>query len=119
MPTRVNKVCTTPGCPNAGAYRGKCSEHATAREAVRNERRADSRRVYLSVRWKRLRRIVLLEQPHCAWAEQVCWLPSVEVDHVIPIEDGGDPWDRGNLQGLCHGHHAVKSSRESRARPSD
>lgn len=39
-------------------------------------------------------------------------MPSTDVDHVIPIRGGGDPWDHNNLQGLCHEDHARKTQLE-------
>jgi 5-methylcytosine-specific restriction protein A len=42
-----------------------------------------------------------------------------EVDHVQPLEQGGDAMSLGNMQLLCSGPegcHAVKSAKEGRAR---
>lgn len=39
---------------------------------------------------------------------------ATEVDHIIPLHQGGlDEWE--NLQGLCHEHHAAKTAKEMRA----
>lgn len=38
------------------------------------------------------------------------------VDHIVPIMDGGPPWDPGNLQVLCGGCHAEKTATEATAR---
>lgn len=35
-------------------------------------------------------------------------------DHIIPISQGGDPWDWANRQALCYHHHAVKSGKEKK-----
>ena len=40
---------------------------------------------------------------------------AVEVDHIIPLEQGGSYKD-ANLQSLCHDCHAVKTATEQRAR---
>lgn len=115
MATRVAKLCTTPGCPRAGTYRGKCNECSSNSEGERNVRRSTSRRVYLSPTWRRLRLLVLSEEPYCQWKEDAwpCPAPATDVDHIVAIEDEGDRWARSNLQGLCHRHHSVKTAREN------
>ena len=37
-----------------------------------------------------------------------------EVDHVQPLQWGGDPWALDNLQVLCRGCHIEKTRRENR-----
>ena len=36
----------------------------------------------------------------------------LEVDHIMPVEVGGEPHDMGNLQTLCRGCHIEKTRRE-------
>lgn len=36
------------------------------------------------------------------------------VDHIIPMLDGGAPWDEDNLQTLCDRCHQVKRAGEKR-----
>ena len=38
----------------------------------------------------------------------------MEVDHVVPLDKGGDPWDPANLQTLCRGCHVAKTAAENR-----
>lgn len=38
--------------------------------------------------------------------------PSQVVDHIRPINKGGDKWSDDNLQALCHRCHNSKSGRE-------
>ena len=38
----------------------------------------------------------------------------LECDHVIPLSQGGDPYNPGNLQSLCRSCHIEKSSAESK-----
>lgn len=42
-------------------------------------------------------------------------VPATEVDHTIPLEQGGSGED-SNLQSLCHQCHATKTTAEQRAR---
>lgn len=65
------------------------------------------RKLYDTARWKRLRNMVLAEQPLCCMclADDIVTEATV-VDHVRPHR--GDEalfWDRGNLQSLCKAHH--------------
>lgn len=34
------------------------------------------------------------------------------VDHIIPINKGGDPLALDNLQSLCHSCHSIKSAKD-------
>ena len=70
-------------------------------------------------RWRRLRRRILdrdgwrCQAPGCGKAGRL------EVDHIIALEDGGDPWAEDNLQALCRACHIEKTAREYRARNPD
>lgn len=70
---------------------------------------------YSTAAWRRVRKLVLLEQPDC----QECLkdkrvIPTKVVDHRVPVRFGGGRLDMSNLVGLCHSCHNKKSSRESR-----
>jgi len=66
--------------------------------------------------WARKREGILLRDPLCVkhLAAGVT-IASVEVDHIVPIEQGGSD-DDSNLQGLCHDCHAEKTADEQRSR---
>ena len=62
---------------------------------------------YHTAQWRRLRRVVLNEEPLCRFCQQTGRItPADTVDHIRP--HGGD-WDlfvdRENLQGLCRMCH--------------
>jgi 5-methylcytosine-specific restriction protein A len=62
-----------------------------------------------------LARKVKHEEPLCrACIQEGKDFPEVttQVDHITPLEQGGAPYDRANLQGLCAHHHSVKTRRE-------
>lgn len=112
MPDRPRRRCTgDPRCHRPALPGGRCAEHARQAERARNARRATSLDVYRSKRWARLRRHVLADHPYCTVLG--CERPATDVDHIIRIEAGGDPWARTNLQPLCHAHHASKTARET------
>ena len=43
---------------------------------------------------------------------------KLEVDHVIPLEDGGEMYELSGLQSLCRGCHISKTSKENQYRQS-
>lgn len=68
-------------------------------------------KLYHTARWRKLRVIVLNEEPICKQCDDS---PSTLVDHKIPWRLGGSFWDRDNLQGLCIRCHNSKSGSESK-----
>jgi 5-methylcytosine-specific restriction protein A len=55
---------------------------------------------------------VLRESPFCGWCARLgLQTYAVEVDHVIPVVEGGTD-DLINLQGLCLAHHREKGGRD-------
>ena len=66
-------------------------------------------------RWARVRRAVLDRD---GWRCRRCRrVGRMEVDHVVPLDRGGDPWDMANLQTLCRGCHIAKTAAENRRPP--
>ena len=114
MPYAPRKPCRHPGCPNlveAGRY---CQEHkGNERQGQKqyDERRPKTAaRGYDSKRWRKLRQMVLNNEPLCRTCqEQGLLVPATEVDHI-----DGDvrnmSWD--NLQPLCKSCHSRKTARE-------
>lgn len=102
MPTASPRPCAQPGCDQLVSS-GRCPAHAI-------EYQRHGQKLYRSSRWAGLRRQVLTEEPWCRTPG--CHNLSTDVDHIVPLRDGGAPLDRTNLQGLCHMHHAQKTARE-------
>ena len=115
MPNSAARLCGVRGCPYPAVYRGRCPTHRTEREADRNNRRSESRSVYLSAAWRKVRAQQLSEEPYCEGIDhgRACPYPATEVDHRIPIVEGGKPFDRENLQSLCKSHHSKKTAQEN------
>ena len=66
-------------------------------------------------RWAHVRRVVLdRDRYRC----QSCGVAGrLEVDHIIPLADGGARWDLSNLQTLCRSPcHFAKTAAENRTR---
>lgn len=54
----------------------------------------------------------MFDQPLCVQ----CGAIATDLDHIVPIEQGGAIWDRSNHQSLCRSCHSAKTSAEVRAR---
>jgi 5-methylcytosine-specific restriction protein A len=70
-------------------------------------------RVYDRRRWRVLRRKKLSSAPICEECNDAL---ATDVDHVVPIEDGGDPWAMSNLSSTCKPCHSKITNREVRER---
>jgi 5-methylcytosine-specific restriction protein A len=76
---------------------------------TRGDGRASAAKRGYGRRWQRLRKMILARDPICRWPG--CTMPATDVDHVVPRAAGGDD-SEGNLQGLCHEHHSLKTASE-------
>lgn len=97
------QACANPTCPKPATYRGRCREHATKRD--RDINRAGYR-IYRSKRWQITRRKQLFDHPLCQCDDPSCQLIATDVDHIVPLERGGDPWNPKNLRSLAKGCHS-------------
>lgn len=74
----------------------------------------NNRRIYDSGMWRhRVRPAKLKMNPLCEIClEQDILTDAKEIDHIVPISRGGDPFDLRNLQSLCSSCHSRKSASE-------
>ena len=71
-----------------------------------------ARRPYDSRRWA-LVRLKAMERD--GWRCRSCGKAGrLEVDHVVPLARGGDPFNPANLQALCRSCHFAKTAAENR-----
>ena len=63
--------------------------------------------------WQQARANQLHDHPWCQWTEEPCRRLATDVDHVIPLAEGGDRYDPINLQSLCKQHHDTKTTRDA------
>lgn len=70
---------------------------------------------YNSRQWRKVRALYLQSHPFCECDECKSGipLPADTVDHIIPINKGGDPWAETNFQAMNHRCHNKKSGREA------
>jgi 5-methylcytosine-specific restriction protein A len=101
-------VCTTPGCPNLTRSR-YCTACAAPARQVSDTRRPTARQRGYDRQWEKIRAHHLREHPDCAVPG--CPNPATEVDHVVPITEGGTH-HAGNLRSMCHPHHSSRTARD-------
>ena len=63
--------------------------------------------IYSTTQWKALRKQVLEEEPICHWCHRA---PSTQADHLIELDNGGDPYNRDNLVGSCASCNASRGA---------
>jgi 5-methylcytosine-specific restriction protein A len=98
--------CLEPNCGQFAVYRGRCPDH---RRRYGRRRYADGNgSLYRTKRWRILRRRRLYLEPLC----RGCGELATDVDHIVPIGEGGSKWELSNLQSLCHRCHSIKTRME-------
>ncbi len=77
------------------------------REYDRN--RPERHKIYSTSRWQKLREFKKHRSPLCEEClRHGIVTPMTLVDHIIPIAEGGSPFDVENLQSLCAACHNKK-----------
>ena len=79
--------------------------------------RRGGRTLHTGRRYRRLRRGYLARHPYCRTcrAKRIT-MASAEVDHIVPLADGGAFWDTANWQALCERCHDEKTAGENTGR---
>lgn len=84
--------------------------HTQLLRRQRGVQRKPPGRIYNRARWRRCRRSVLAAHPLCAECERQGRITlATDVDHIIPYDGTGNPYDPANLQPLCHSCHSRKT----------
>jgi 5-methylcytosine-specific restriction endonuclease McrA len=98
--------------------RGRRDVHRKPIERERSRRRREATNgTYKTKMWQRRRMQVFTRDPFCMDG-RVCGgkAPSIEVGHVTPLDQGGDPYAMSNLRGTCSACHQAKTADENRNR---
>ena len=70
----------------------------------------ETRKIYNSARWRRIRDRMLKMEPVC----RLCKInPSRIIDHITAMGLGGSVWHTDNLQPICDDCDRVKRGKES------
>jgi 5-methylcytosine-specific restriction protein A len=121
MPWASPTVCVQQGCANLVAKPGYCQAHQRVVYREYNQARAaknlESDKAYHTAAWRKLRLSVLNAEPLCRKCRSMSKVtPAYLVDHIVPVKQGGEFWDRENLQPLCNDCHEIKSNAEGSRR---
>jgi len=120
MPRSAPSRCTAQGCGNVATYRGRCDEHqppawsrGKPRESTGDHWGGLSGREREALK----RRIIQRDRGIC----YVCSvLGATEVDHIIPVAEGGARTDPANLAAIherpCHSDKTKREARRGAAR---
>ncbi len=100
MPSAPPRICARCRRPAPAGARCPCTP------AWENSRHPGN-----SHRTQRNRRQQLRDQPFCQ--APGCNRLADEVDHIIPLAEGGDRYDPANLQSLCRDHHKQKTTADA------
>lgn len=114
MPYKPKKPCRHPGCPEL-TNEVFCEKHKKEDNRVYNLYKRDelSRTFYKTAIWKATREKKLHINPFCEECQKIGkFIKGKIVDHIIPIKQGGAPYDLENLQTLCWSCHSRKSIEE-------
>lgn len=112
MPT-LKRLCTGAGCTQLatkGAYCEHCKAKSRERKAERDRERPSPQERGYDLTWRRTRGRYLKAHPRC----ETCGKRATEVDHIIPISQGGDRLKWHNLQSQCKPCHSRKTINEFR-----
>jgi 5-methylcytosine-specific restriction protein A len=75
-------------------------------------------RLYDLAVWHRLREKQLSDEPLCRHCKAMgIVVLATDVDHIVPIAQGGAELDQANLQSLCHECHSRKTISENGGKP--
>jgi 5-methylcytosine-specific restriction protein A len=113
MPKATLQPCSNPGCREL-VQAGRCLAHQSQRYREQDSRRESSARRGYDAIWRKLRLIKLNASPLCEeHLKRNVVVEAAEVDHIIPIRNGGARLDLTNLQSLCKPCHSQKTIKES------
>jgi len=85
--------------------------HVVEKGKTKKVRRKDSKRY--NKRWRKLSELIRTNEPLCRECKKYNRTTLAKcVDHIKPIELGGDMMDPANLQPLCYSCHNAKTARE-------
>jgi len=106
LPNAIPNLCIEPGCNHRTTTGNRCAAHRKQHKGLGQQAPYNTRW------WRRVRAVVLSEQPLCAACNTQ---PATQCDHIKPLDVGGTN-ERDNLQGLCAACHTRKTFSENRGK---
>ena len=115
MPLKPPTVCCHPGCGNLSQGRF-CSAHEEVAEENRKEqyasydrKRGNSYQRGYDERWRKVSKYYRTMHPICEYQIRCKGALATEVDHVIPLDEGGLKYEWENLKSTCRRCHTAKT----------
>jgi 5-methylcytosine-specific restriction endonuclease McrA len=89
-------------------------DHYREYERARSARRREATKgIFKTTRWAMTRKAVLARDPICKACDNAL---SIQADHIVPLDQGGDPYNPAGLQGICSPATGKKTARENATR---
>lgn len=111
MPRKPKKPCSYPGCPElVESGQSYCEKHRKLRQKQYDKKRGTSAQRGYDARWRRIRRMVIAEEPLCRECKKNGIVkPATDVHHI-----DGNPMNnrRENLEPLCHECHSRHTAKQ-------
>jgi 5-methylcytosine-specific restriction protein A len=108
------RPCLVDGCPGiTTAGRSRCSAHENQMNAAKRRRRAAAPGDGAAARLRRTLNIFGVGT--CAVCSVRLPAHLLDVDHLVPLIDGGGDYDH-NVRPICRSCHREKTANEARAR---
>ena len=116
MPYKSLRPCSVSGCPELVRNGRYCKQHKKVYQRKYDKQRGTSTQRGYGANWRKLRKMVLARDPLCKDPIGVHMkhdevVASNEVDHIIPLSQGGIN-EMDNLRGLCRSCHSRKTAVE-------
>ncbi len=112
MPDAPKKPCGHLGCSGYAERFGYCEAH-TGDHRQANTKTDAEQAFYNSTAWKKKRAAHRKSEPFCRRCNtEGRFVLGEMVDHIVPMREGGSPFDDDNLQTLCNFCHNRKRQTE-------
>ncbi len=92
-----------------------CPEHGDAARQ-RARRGTPYGRILTGSQWQKARKAVRARDGEfCQFEDETCY-GRLEVHHIVPVREGGEPFELENLAVVCRGHHQQIEAKHRAAR---
>lgn len=120
MPSKPQRPCRYPGCPNLTSdKRGYCPQHLQQIHRQQDHERGTANQRGYNYRWQKVSKLYLTRHPLCALCAKKkppLIRAATLVDHIVPHHGDYELfWDERNWQPSCKDCHDIKTAKEDGA----
>lgn len=113
MSIKPVRYCTAKDCNQLHRNKKYCNDHQYLLNRHLNKKEASKERsIYNNQSWRNYSKRFRAERIICVNFRECKGLAEL-VDHIVPIEEGGDMWLEFNHQPMCHACHNRKRQAEA------